>query len=190
MLDMFSDVPLNDLESRADDRLSEKYPYYDISAIDKEEYLWSQRSNPDIKMHWGGIRKQVFGTINGLTKSPLVLMDGKVRPFITWHHPKGARMADISCLLTALSFRQFVLPLRWKMRRDRQIWFKVDDEYKAYAKGDWRDNTRRVRSRLKGRAADRPQFVVSRKPAWVRRMQRTMFSLSPSERQALPTGVG
>jgi hypothetical protein len=52
MLDMFSDIPLNDLESRADDRLSEKCPYYDIPAINKEEYLWSQRSNPDVKMHW------------------------------------------------------------------------------------------------------------------------------------------
>jgi len=104
MLDMFSDLALNEIESKTDDVLKEKYPFYDISSIDKEDYLWSERSNPDIKMHWGGIRKMVFGTNNGLTKSPLVLMDGKVRPFITWHHPKGARMADISCLLMHYPF--------------------------------------------------------------------------------------
>jgi hypothetical protein len=92
------------LESKTDDILKEKYVYYDISDIEKEDYLWSKRSNPAIKMHWGGIRKRVFGTINGLTKSPLVFMDGKVKPFITWHHPKGARMADISCLLMHYPF--------------------------------------------------------------------------------------
>ena len=54
MLDMFSDLPLTELQSRANDRLSEKYGFYDISSIDKEEYLWSQRSNPEIKMHWAG----------------------------------------------------------------------------------------------------------------------------------------
>src|SRR5262249_23715552 len=134
MLDMFSDVPLYGLESRADDRLSEKYPYYDISAIDKEEYLWSQRSNPDIKMHWGGIRKRVFGTINGLTKSPLVLMDGKVKPFITWHHARGARMADISCVLRHYPFvSSFAAKVDDAVRTGR-YGFKVNDEYKAYAK--------------------------------------------------------
>jgi len=37
MLDMFSDVPLQKLESKADDVLHAKYPFYDISAITKEE---------------------------------------------------------------------------------------------------------------------------------------------------------
>ena len=53
MLDMFSDIPLNKLESKTDDILKEKYVYYDISDIEKEDYLWSKRSNPAIKMHWG-----------------------------------------------------------------------------------------------------------------------------------------
>ena len=134
MLDMFSDIPLEELASKAQDLLSEKYPFCDISALDKEEYLWSERSNPEIKMHWGGIRKQVFGTINGLTKSPLVLMDGKVKPFITWHHVQGARMADISCLLRHYPFvSSFVSKVTDAVRSGR-YGFKVDDEYKAYAK--------------------------------------------------------
>ncbi len=134
MLDMFSDIPLKELESRANDVLSEKYPFYDISAIDKEEYLWSKRSNPEIKMHWGGIRKQVFGTLNGLTKSPLVLMDGKVKPFITWHHARGARMADISCLLRHYPFVSSFAAKVGEAVCTGRYGFKVDDEYKAYAR--------------------------------------------------------
>ena len=134
MLDMFSDVPLNELETRTEDVLSEKHRFYDISSIDKEEYLWSQCSNPEIKMHWGGIRKRVFGTINGLTKSPLVFIDGKVRPFVTWHHAQGARMADISCLLRHYPFVSSFSDKVEDAVRTGRYGFKVDDEYKAYAK--------------------------------------------------------
>ena len=141
MLDMFSDIPLNELESKTDDILKEKYVYCDISDIEKEDYLWSKRSNPAIKMHWGGIRKRVFGTINGLTKSPLVFMDGKVKPFITWHHPKGARMADISCLLMHYPFVGSFSDKVEDAVRTSRYGFKVDDEYKAYAK-TLRDNKR------------------------------------------------
>jgi glycosyl transferase family 2 len=134
MLDMFSNIPLNKLESKPDDALNKKYIYYDISSIEKEDYLWSERSNPAIKMHWGGIRKMVFGTINGLTKSALVLMDGRVKPFITWHHAKGARMADISCLLRHYPFvSSFYAKVKDAVRTGR-YGMKVTDEYKMYAK--------------------------------------------------------
>jgi len=132
MLDMFSDVPVQKLESKADDVLNAKYPFYDISAITKEEYLWSERSNPAIKMHWGGIRKMVFGTNNGLTKSPLVLMDGKVRPFIRWHHPKGARMADISCLLMHYPFVSSFYAKVKDAARTGRYGMRVTDEYRGY----------------------------------------------------------
>jgi len=135
MLDMFSNIPLNKLESKTDDILKEKYVYYDISDIEKEDYLWSKRSNPAIKMHWGGIRKRVFGTNNGLTKSPLVFMDGKVKPFITWHHPKGARMADISCLLMHYPFVSSFYAKAEDAARTGRYGFRVTDEYRAYLKG-------------------------------------------------------
>ena len=135
MLDMFSEVPLAELESKPDDLLKEKYIYYDISAIRKTEYRWSIRSNPDIKMHWGGVRKAVFGTDNGLTKSPLVLMDGNVKTFITWHHVKGARVADTSCLLMHYPFvSSFCAKVEDAVRTGR-YGMRVTDEYKAYAKG-------------------------------------------------------
>jgi hypothetical protein len=133
MLDMFPGLPLGELESKADDRLKEKYPFYDISYIEKEDYSWSERSNPDIKMHWGGIRRMVFGTNNGLTKAPLVLMNGKVKPFIKWHHVEGARIADISCLLMHYPFvSSFYSKVEDAVRTGR-YGMKVTDEYKAYS---------------------------------------------------------
>jgi hypothetical protein len=133
MLDMLPEVTFNELENKPDDMLKEKYVYYDMSAIEKTEYLWSERSNPDIKMHWGGVRKSVFGTDNGLTKSPLVLIDGQVETFITWHHVKGARMADISCLLRHYPFvSSFSAKVEDAVRTGR-YGMRVTDEYKAYA---------------------------------------------------------
>ena len=77
----------------------------------------------------------VFGTINGLTKSALVLMDGRVKPFITWHHAKGARMADISCLLRHYPFvSSFYAKVEDAVRTGR-YGMRVTDEYKMYAKG-------------------------------------------------------
>jgi hypothetical protein len=55
MLDMFSDIALDKLESKADDTLEKKYVQYDNSSIEKGDYLWSECSNPAMKMHWGGI---------------------------------------------------------------------------------------------------------------------------------------
>lgn len=139
MLDMFSECPLVVLKGKVDENLKEANPYYDISNLEKTEYLWSKRSNPAIKMHWGGIRKTVFGSDNGLTKSPLVLMDGKVRPFITWHHVKGAKMADLSCVLMHYPF---VGTFQYKVKDavlTGRYGFKVSDEYRAYAETLERD---------------------------------------------------
>jgi hypothetical protein len=102
MLDMFSDTPLAELESKPDDLLKERYVYYDISAIRKVDYLWSPRSNVEIKGRLDGIRKTVFGTENGLSKAALVLMDGEIRTFMTWHHVRGAWLV-LSTYLTIFS---------------------------------------------------------------------------------------
>jgi hypothetical protein len=133
MLDMFSERPLTGLKTVGDDPLVEKYPYYDISAITKTEYVWSPPSNPAIKYYRGGIRKTVFGTNNGLTKSPLVLMDGRVKTFIGWHAVGGARMADISCVLMHYPFvSSFAEKVEEAARTDRYGMVSTDD-YKAYA---------------------------------------------------------
>jgi hypothetical protein len=104
MLDMFSDVPLAQLQSTPRDRLKDTYPYYDISGVERRPYEWSEPRQPQLRMHWGGIRRTAFGTDNGLTKAPLVRMDGKVKPFVEWHQATGAALADVSCVLLHYPF--------------------------------------------------------------------------------------
>ena len=135
MLDMFSDVPLTAIESTADDRLKEKYPFYDLSSIVKSTYEWSEPSTPHIKMHWGGIRRAVFGTGNGLTKAALVRMNRRVRPFVEWHQATGALVADVSCVLMHYPFvSTFPAKVRDAVRTGR-YGMTTTDEYVAYLKG-------------------------------------------------------
>ena len=104
MLNLFADIPFAKLESYPDDSLSEKYPYYDNSAISKTEYRWSKLNNGEIKMHWGGICKTLFDTNSGLTKASLVKVDGKVKTFVGFHQVRNANIADVSCVLKHYNF--------------------------------------------------------------------------------------
>ncbi|MDQ3753858.1 MAG: glycosyltransferase family 2 protein [Acidobacteriota bacterium] len=135
MLDMFSDIPLAELKSHIDDRLKETYTYYDLSAVKKTDYSWSECANDQIKMHRGGIRKSVFGTNNGLTKAALVLMDGQVKTFVDWHHVRGARVADISCLLKHYPFVSSFHAKAQDAAQTGRYGMSTTDEYKAYWAG-------------------------------------------------------
>jgi hypothetical protein len=104
MLDMFSPTSLIELCSTRDDILEQKYTHYDITSIRKEDYTWSTLTNPDIKWHLGGIRAHFFGTNNSLTKPALIFLDGRIKPFIQWHHVRNALIADVSCLLRHYPF--------------------------------------------------------------------------------------
>ena len=135
MLDMFSDLPFTAIGSTPEDRLKEKYPFYDLSSIVKSKYEWSEPSTPHIKMHWGGIRRAVFGTGNGLTKAALVRMNGRVRPFVEWHQATGALVADVSCVLMHYPFvSTFPAKVRDAVRTGR-YGMTTTDEYVAYLKG-------------------------------------------------------
>lgn len=134
MLDMFSEDPLADVRSAPGDRLWEKFTRYDLSAMDRPPYEWVDRPREEIRMHWGGIRRRVFGTNNGLTKAALVLMNGKVKPFIEWHHALGGVTADVTCLLRHYPFvGGFVEKVRDAVRTGR-YGTTTTDEYVAYAK--------------------------------------------------------
>lgn len=133
MLDMFSEVPLADIHSTPADRIWEKFTYYDLSGIDMPPYEWVDRRCDDIRMHWGGIRRRVFGTDNGLTKTALVLMDGKVKPFVEWHHALGGVTADVTCVLRHYPFiGGFIDKVRDAVRTGR-YGSTTTDEYVAYA---------------------------------------------------------
>ena len=134
MLDMFSELPLGEHESSPDDRLMDTYRYYDISAIDRHPYEWADPPRPAVAMHWGGIRRTVFGTNNGLTKAALVLMDGKAKPFVDWHQVTGAAVADVTGVLMHYPF---VSTFRQKVEdavRTGRYGGITTDEYVSYAK--------------------------------------------------------
>jgi hypothetical protein len=139
MLDMFGDGPLSNVQISPDGQLQHAYPFYDISDIDRPPYEWSQPSSPDVRMHWGGIRRTVFGTSNGLTKACLVRLDGRVQPFVEWHHVLGARVADISCLLRHYPFMPGFVGKIAEAVRTRRYGRTTTDEYEAYARGLARD---------------------------------------------------
>ena len=133
MLDMFSDVPLPACESLPGLSLKSTYRYYDISAVQRSPYFFPV---PDarIQMHHGGIRKSLFGTNNGLTKISLFRMDGRIEPFVGWHHARNARIADITCVL--LHF-PFVSSFSEKVREAAitgRYGYVTTDEYEAYAR--------------------------------------------------------
>jgi hypothetical protein len=114
MLDMFADAPLNRLpDPGADVRLiRERYPYYDLSAIDQSDYAafggyrrhHNRVSNPRIKFHTGGIRRKIFDTRQWLTKHPLIFLDGRLRPVTQQHWVTHASCADFSCVLYHYKF--------------------------------------------------------------------------------------
>jgi hypothetical protein len=134
MLDLFSGEPLADVVSAPGDRLWDKFPYYDLQAMDTPRYEWSGCRWPAVRMHWGGIRRQVFGTSNGLTKAALVRMDGCVKPFVEWHHAVGGTVADVTCVLKHYPFvGGFVEKVREAVRTSR-YGRTTTAEYEAYAR--------------------------------------------------------
>jgi len=104
MLDMFSDAPLKNSTLNPASDLVDQFPFYDLSWIKKTIYTFGEVSDWSLMMHHGGVRWMIFGTWNGLTKVSLFRMDGKIKPFVYWHHTKNARLADISCVLLHFPF--------------------------------------------------------------------------------------
>jgi hypothetical protein len=104
VLDMFSSTPVGELSSRTNESISAAYTLYDVASIQESEYRWPGLSNPQIKWHFGGVRSRVFETNNSLTKPALLFHNGDLGPLVEVHHVKGARIADISCLVRHYPF--------------------------------------------------------------------------------------
>lgn len=104
MLDMFSDKSLSDLEDQPSDDIKGQYSYYDISQVSPSKYGYGQLENERIKFHFGGIRKILFGTNNGLTKAALVFVDKQDNLFVDCHHVTNAKLADFTCVLLHYPF--------------------------------------------------------------------------------------
>lgn len=130
MLDMFSGADSGNKES-----IRAQYKMYDLSHIRKERYGYGSVPDERIMMHWGGIRKQVFGTDNGLTKISLFRLEKTFVPFVDWHHAAGCRIADITAVLLHFPFLDsFYEKVREAVETGR-YGYVVDDEYRGYLKG-------------------------------------------------------
>lgn len=111
MLDMFSDRPFSELESRPGDPLREIFRFYDLSGVEKRRDIYWIRNgqleeHADIACTFGGIRRQVFGS-DGLlqTKHPLLRADEEVGVYThDGHFATGAPVADVSAALLHYKF--------------------------------------------------------------------------------------
>lgn len=132
MLDLFSDGPLDLVSRGPDESPQDQCSYYDISAVEKHDYVFDRPANPAIKMHAGGIRKAVFGTENGLTKAALILASPEVVSFVGWHHTRRASVADFSCVLLHYPFAgTFYAKVEEAVRTDRYR-LSAAEEYRKY----------------------------------------------------------
>ena len=140
MLDMFAPGPLNSVACSPTDRLLDVYRYYDVSDVEKVDYfdqevsaLYSHNtiSNPDIKVYYGGIRKQLFGTRNGLTKHCLFRMVDGLQPMVHPHYLDHGRIADFTAVLYHFKFAGDFYAM-CKRHVDEKTWPHA--EYEAYLK--------------------------------------------------------
>jgi Glycosyl transferase family 2 len=135
MLDMFSDRPISEAKIAPGIDLRSQYPFYDVSAVDKAPYTFGEVSNPAIMSHQGGIRKKVFGTNNGLSKVSLFRMDGRIKPFVAWHHVLNARLADLSCVLLHFPFVDSFYSKVAEAVQSGRYGYLTSDEYSGYWAG-------------------------------------------------------
>lgn len=135
MLDMFSDRPISEAKIAPGVDLRSQYPFYDLSAVDKAPYTFGEVSNPAIMTHSGGIRKKVFGTNNGLTKVSLFRMDGRIKPFIAWHHALNAQLADLSSVLLHFPFVDSFYAKVAEAVNSGRYGYLTSDEYSGYWAG-------------------------------------------------------
>ena len=105
MLDMFPNGPLAGQVSGSEESFRERHNLYDLSGLKRKDITrHSGRNNvfdsTDIECLAGGIRETVFDVMPRLTKFPLVVSDGIVKPVEgSPHHIDNARIADFSCVL-------------------------------------------------------------------------------------------
>lgn len=132
MLDLFSEKPLSLLRDEPPGALDRVYDHYDTEHIVRDDYVWSTLSNDAVKMHYGGVRKAVFGTMNGLTKAALVLVRDEIQLFRDWHHAENALVADFTCVLRHYPFTASFYEKVREAAGTGRYGFLTNDEYRAY----------------------------------------------------------
>ena len=159
MLDLVADRPLSQLRDEPGAGHLRPYQYYDLSAIEKVAYSYSSLSSDAVKMHFGGLRKQVFGTRNGLSKAALVLVRDKIRLFHQWHHTRNALVADVTCVLKHYPFTAAFYEKVEEAARSGRYGYLTSDEYRAYWSVLERDADLNLRGPSARRYADPSQLL-------------------------------
>ncbi len=133
MLDMFSERAMGDLDVRGQTDFLTIFPFYELANIRRETYNFGNIA--PIAMHYGGIRKALFGTDNGLTKVSFFRNVRGLAPFTEWHHVKKGRFADISGVLFHFPFEAgFAEKVRDAIATGR-YGYHTTGEYVAYGSG-------------------------------------------------------
>jgi hypothetical protein len=132
MLELFSDLPLSVVRDDPDEDVTKNYKYYDISNITKTTYMYSRLSYDEIKMHWGGIRKTIFGSNNGLTKAALVFVGTRIQLFKDWHHTENAYIANFTCVLLHYPFTSTFYDKVKDAAATKRYGMLTSDEYDLY----------------------------------------------------------
>jgi hypothetical protein len=135
MLDLFGD-PAAEQEPDPGGRAGFRgaFPCYDVSAVEQADYTWGTVPRADIRMHWGGVRRTLFGTRNGLTKAALVRVQPGSELFIDWHHAAGVSNADVTAVLLHYPFAgNFAEKVRDAVTT-RRYGMRTTAEYRRYAR--------------------------------------------------------
>ncbi len=135
MLDLYSDAPMAEIPDTTDLDLREVHRFYETHDINSRNYVESPGAiiPANARMHVGGVRHRLFGTLNGLTKVSLFFNGGALRPFVNWHHARNAKIADFSIALLHFPFnREYRDKVIEAASSGRYGWL-TSDEYEAYA---------------------------------------------------------
>jgi hypothetical protein len=131
MLDMFSDVPIEEVRLQSGKRLQDFYRFYDIAEVTRHSYptRLNRVSNPRIQTYRRGLRWAAFGVDCDLTKhAPVFWRDTH---FLSPHSIRGSVLADISCVFYHFKF----LPgFEGRVREAVQLenYWRHSAEYKLY----------------------------------------------------------
>jgi hypothetical protein len=104
---------------------TQPYPFWDSNRGERE----------GLNMHWGGVRKVLFGTNNGLTKVSLFKVTPRIELFCGWHHVRNAHIADFSCVLYHYPFVEGFAEKVEEAVASRRYGYTTTDEYEAYHRG-------------------------------------------------------
>jgi glycosyltransferase involved in cell wall biosynthesis len=135
MLDLFADPAVEqEPDPTSHGGFRSAFPCYDISAVEQTAYTWGAVPRPDIRMHWGGVRRTLFGTRNGLTKAALVRVEPDRELFVDWHHAAGVSIADVTAVLLHYPFTGELVEKVRDAVRTRRYGMRTTAEYRGYAR--------------------------------------------------------